>query len=274
MSSYIQNTKHPDTGEFEPAYWLDDHFGNRHYGVKFKDGKIFDPEKIDLETNDDDPHTTWDDYPPAPGSLKSNPSSEKTGNPGKIQSTNTEVSRKLEEVIGKYFGWVKCDQPPFAGMWVGDDGESSYDITDLVVAIQAYHSQIEDKLVSHERADYNRLKKLEIQGIGDYRTMREAPALTPEAVVSFIHQLSTWNLKISGLGILEAYHSQALQRIEVKLPEKPRYPYNVDPDDKSEWLGTAETLLEVLPDIKKTWFNTGYNKAMSEVKAIIKEEMT
>lgn len=52
MSTFLQNTKHPETGKWETAMWIDDHFAHYHYGVKFLDGKIFDPEKIELETND------------------------------------------------------------------------------------------------------------------------------------------------------------------------------------------------------------------------------
>lgn len=53
MSSFIRNTKNPETGKFEPAYWLDDYFGNHKYGVKFEDGTVYDPDKVDLETNNE-----------------------------------------------------------------------------------------------------------------------------------------------------------------------------------------------------------------------------
>lgn len=49
MSSYTRKTKHPETGEWHTAFWLDDYFGNHKYGVEFPDGKVFDPEKVDLE---------------------------------------------------------------------------------------------------------------------------------------------------------------------------------------------------------------------------------
>ena len=41
MSSYIAQTKHPETGEMQEAYWMDDFFGKHRYGVKFPDGKVF-----------------------------------------------------------------------------------------------------------------------------------------------------------------------------------------------------------------------------------------
>lgn len=63
MSSYIKTTKHPQTGKWQQAIWVDDYFGPHHYGVVFLKGKvsfdrlkeyedkeIFDPRKIKLET--------------------------------------------------------------------------------------------------------------------------------------------------------------------------------------------------------------------------------
>lgn len=50
MSSYYQKTKHPETGKWEKAMWLDDYFGPHRYGVIFPDGKYFDPEEVTLET--------------------------------------------------------------------------------------------------------------------------------------------------------------------------------------------------------------------------------
>lgn len=49
MSNFRQNTKHPVTGDFEWADWLDNYFGPHKYGVMFPDGKIFNPEVIELE---------------------------------------------------------------------------------------------------------------------------------------------------------------------------------------------------------------------------------
>ena len=64
MSSYIAKTKHPITGKWQDALWLDDYYGRHHYGVlfdksgkditldypKYFDEEAFDPEKINLLT--------------------------------------------------------------------------------------------------------------------------------------------------------------------------------------------------------------------------------
>jgi hypothetical protein len=42
MSNFKRITKHPNTGKFEEAEWLDDYFGKHKYGVKFpSDGNIY-----------------------------------------------------------------------------------------------------------------------------------------------------------------------------------------------------------------------------------------
>lgn len=64
------------------------------------------------------------------------------------------------------------------------------------------------QLTPFEVQDYKRLKALEAKGIEEYRKMREAPTLTPEAVVSFINQLSPWNLATTGVAVLKAYVAQ------------------------------------------------------------------
>ena len=50
MSCFIRKTKHPLTGLWEDAEWLDDYFGRHHYGVRFADGNVFDPDYTLLET--------------------------------------------------------------------------------------------------------------------------------------------------------------------------------------------------------------------------------
>lgn len=46
-----------------------------------------------------------------------------------------ELREKIENIIGKGMGWIKYDDPddyelsPFAGMWVGDEGKTGYDLT-------------------------------------------------------------------------------------------------------------------------------------------------
>jgi len=63
MSNYIKKTKNPKTGDYENANWIDDHFGRHHYGVSFPSGaEIYDPEKIELETNEITP-TCFKKYP-------------------------------------------------------------------------------------------------------------------------------------------------------------------------------------------------------------------
>ena len=62
MSNFVRNTRHPETGKFEGAFWLDDYFGRHHYGVKFKDGTVVDPEKVDLEIDQEEHGMTWEDF--------------------------------------------------------------------------------------------------------------------------------------------------------------------------------------------------------------------
>lgn len=52
MSSYKKETKHPVTGVWEDALWIDDYFGHRKYGVKFSDGSIFNPIEVKMETRE------------------------------------------------------------------------------------------------------------------------------------------------------------------------------------------------------------------------------
>lgn len=53
MTSYTKLTKHPETGVWEMANWINDWFSMYKCGVKFPDGKIFDPDFIQLETRED-----------------------------------------------------------------------------------------------------------------------------------------------------------------------------------------------------------------------------
>jgi len=57
MSTYSKQTKHPITGEWHKATWIDDYYGKHNYGVQFPNSDIFDPEKTKLETRDDKPVT-------------------------------------------------------------------------------------------------------------------------------------------------------------------------------------------------------------------------
>ena len=52
MSSYNRLTKNPDTGKWEICFWIDDYYGSHHYGVRFPDGIVVDPEIVKLEVKD------------------------------------------------------------------------------------------------------------------------------------------------------------------------------------------------------------------------------
>lgn len=81
----------------------------------------------------------------------------------------------------------------------------------------------DDKSVAYYEAwDYKRLKHLEMMGIRSQEVMRNAKSMSPEAVVGFIHQLSPWNLKTTGVAILEAYAEQYVSSGEVRANAKPK----------------------------------------------------
>lgn len=63
MSSYIQQTKHPETGEWEDAHWIDDKFGKHKYGVCFPSNpdQCFNARLYDFETREYNPTPLgWD----------------------------------------------------------------------------------------------------------------------------------------------------------------------------------------------------------------------
>lgn len=49
MSNFIAKTKHPKTGKWEMAEWLDDYYGHHRYAVRFPDGSLFDPSRKKME---------------------------------------------------------------------------------------------------------------------------------------------------------------------------------------------------------------------------------
>lgn len=53
MSSFMKTTKHPHTGGWERAEWLDDFYGHHHYGVRFSSGEVFDPYLHEMPTRED-----------------------------------------------------------------------------------------------------------------------------------------------------------------------------------------------------------------------------
>lgn len=53
MSTFIKKTKHPKTGEWENATWVDDAFGRHNYGIHFpSDNKTYDERDYEWETLD------------------------------------------------------------------------------------------------------------------------------------------------------------------------------------------------------------------------------
>lgn len=53
MSNFCVETKHPETGEWEMAWWLDNYFGPHLYGVQFDLrplGMVYDPREIEFKT--------------------------------------------------------------------------------------------------------------------------------------------------------------------------------------------------------------------------------
>lgn len=56
MSSYKRITKHPITGEWKMADWLDDFFGSHRYGVRFEGESVeetFRADDYEWETKDE-----------------------------------------------------------------------------------------------------------------------------------------------------------------------------------------------------------------------------
>jgi hypothetical protein len=67
MSSFIQLTKHPKTGQFEAAAWIGDCYGPHRYGVRFIDGSQYEADKTVLKTMEGAVEYSWYDFfPPAP----------------------------------------------------------------------------------------------------------------------------------------------------------------------------------------------------------------
>jgi len=54
MSTFIAKTKHPETGKWEWAEWIDNHFGHHKYGVRFDgEGHGYDVSNTALENKRD-----------------------------------------------------------------------------------------------------------------------------------------------------------------------------------------------------------------------------
>lgn len=52
MSTFNRYTKHPVTGKWENALWMDNYFDHYHYGVKFTSGVVIDPWETPLKCAD------------------------------------------------------------------------------------------------------------------------------------------------------------------------------------------------------------------------------
>lgn len=58
MSTYWRMTKRPDTGKWEKATWMDDHFGRHRYGVLFpSDKRVFKADDYEWQTRQDKTYT-------------------------------------------------------------------------------------------------------------------------------------------------------------------------------------------------------------------------
>jgi hypothetical protein len=55
VSNYTRRTRHPVTGEFQDADWLDNYFGRWAYGVRFPDGRVFRAADYQWEFEDKPP---------------------------------------------------------------------------------------------------------------------------------------------------------------------------------------------------------------------------
>ena len=55
MSSFTKLTKHPKTGKFQPAHWLDNYFGRHNYGVRFEGESVIDARDCDRWVTQDEP---------------------------------------------------------------------------------------------------------------------------------------------------------------------------------------------------------------------------
>lgn len=51
MSNYLGKAINPKTGQEEECEFLDDYFGPRQYGVRFKDGEVYQEQIIKDKQN-------------------------------------------------------------------------------------------------------------------------------------------------------------------------------------------------------------------------------
>lgn len=48
----MKRTRHPLTGEWDDAEWMDNYFGHHEYGVRFPSGEVFNPREHEIETRE------------------------------------------------------------------------------------------------------------------------------------------------------------------------------------------------------------------------------
>jgi hypothetical protein len=113
------------------------------------------------------------------------------------------TDQEVAEFMQKH-GFVRLHRGPgIPVLWT--NREARIEATDKQATFFYQAFQARTILQPFEVQNYKRLMALEARGIEEYRNMRAAPALTVEAVVSFINQLSPWNLATTGIDVLKAY---------------------------------------------------------------------
>ena len=134
MSSYLRRTKHPNTGEFLEAEWMDDFYGRRRYGVKFpNDEHVYRADDYDFEFDDQQPEATSqdfmqrDDIPNKPSTtITIQPNTEQimadieSGKDVELRfdppitnpaQPNPESAKdEVDEILRKFAGYVECDE--------------------------------------------------------------------------------------------------------------------------------------------------------------------
>lgn len=115
MSNFIRWTRHPDTGHWHHAYWMDNHFGGHRYGVKFNDGMIVEADKEKLETSEKMPgddeiiDSTRDQFKEVFGHKEGEDPMVrrvyKYGTGDNVPKDATYLTTVVEEVLGNRFVW-------------------------------------------------------------------------------------------------------------------------------------------------------------------------
>ncbi len=109
------------------------------------------------------------------------------------------------------------DVPPKTTLVFSDAPKDSIYNKDGTFSFVLGPKDTNSELSASERWDYERLKVLEVRGLEEYQEMRKAPTLSEDAVLSFINQLSPWNLKTSGANILQLYIHKSLLAVGERI---------------------------------------------------------